>query len=72
MLYNNNNNENNNYNTFLDVIGIASFILQIQNRESNMIANMQNQLTEKLDKNIDAKLDKILKELQEIKSNIEV
>ena len=72
MLYNNNNNENNNYNTFLDVIGIASFILQIQNRESNMIANMQNQLTEKLDKNIDAKLDKILKELQEIKSNIGV
>lgn len=35
-----------------------------------MLAKMQNQLSEKIDKQIDVKLDKILKELEEIKSKI--
>lgn len=35
-----------------------------------MLAEMQNQLSEKIDKQIDVKLDKILKELEEIKSKI--
>ena len=35
-----------------------------------MLAEMKNQLSEKIDKQIDVKLDKILKELEEIKSKI--
>lgn len=35
-----------------------------------MLAEMKNQLSEKIDKQIDVKLDKILQELEEIKSKI--
>lgn len=72
MLYGtrNSNNYNNETLNFLDIISIASFILQLQNRESNMIAEMQNQLSEKIDKQINIKLDKILKDLEDIKSKI--
>lgn len=35
-----------------------------------MIAEMQNQLSEKIDKQINVKLDKILKDLEDIKSKI--
>ena len=35
-----------------------------------MLAEMKNQLSEKIDKQIDVKLDKILRELEEIKSKI--
>lgn len=35
-----------------------------------MIAEMQNQLSEKIDKQINIKLDKILKDLEDIKSKI--
>lgn len=35
-----------------------------------MIAEMQNQLSEKIDKQINVKLDKILEDLEDIKSKI--
>jgi hypothetical protein len=35
-----------------------------------MIAEIQNQLSEKIDKQINVKLDKILKDLEDIKSKI--
>lgn len=69
MLYSGNNYNNENLG-FLDIITFISFILQVQNRESHMIAKMDNELSQKIDKQINGKLDIILSELREIKEEL--
>ena len=52
---------------FIDAVNILSLILQIQNAESFKIDQMRESMEDKIDNQINKKLDTILKELEQIK-----
>lgn len=55
---------------FIDAVNILSLILQIQNAESFKIDQMRESVEDKIDNQINKKLDMILKELEQIKRKI--
>ena len=55
---------------FIDAINILSLILQIQNAESFKVDQMRESVENKIDNQINKKLDMILKELEQIKRKI--
>lgn len=72
MLYGTGNSMNNNANSnsFLDAISIASFILQLQNRNAGLIKDLKDNVSKKLDEQIDKKLDIILNKLSNIETDV--
>ena len=55
---------------FIDAVNILSLILQIQNAESFKVDQMRESVEDKIDNQINKKLDMILKELEQIKRKI--
>lgn len=72
MLYGMGNSMNNNANSngLLDAISIASFILQLQNRDAKLIEDLKDNASKKLDEQIDEKLDIILNKLSNIETDV--
>ena len=64
MMYRNNNN------MFMDAVNILSLILQMQNAESLKVDQVGQHLEDKIDKDINSKLDEILQRLNEIEDNL--
>lgn len=72
MLYGTGNSMNNNTNSneLLDAISIASFILQLQNRDAELIKDIKDNASKKLNEQIDKKLDIILDKLSNIETDV--
>lgn len=72
MLYGMGNSMNNNANSngLLDAISIASFILQLQNKDAKLIEDLKDNASKKLNEQIDKKLDIILDKLSNIETDV--
>ena len=69
MLYGTGGNSFNS-NSLLDAISIVSFILQVQNRDAELIRDLKDNVSKKLDGEIDKKLDIILNKLSNIETDV--
>lgn len=69
MLYGTGENSFNS-NSLLDAISIVSFILQVQNRDAELIRDLKDNVSKKLDGEIDKKLDTILHKLSNIETDV--
>lgn len=59
-----------NNNAFMDMVNIISLILQMQNAESFKVDEMRESIENKIDHNINEKLDIILKRLDDIEDKL--
>ena len=50
----------------LDIITILSFVLQLQNQEAHQVERLRNELTREMQQGVEARLDKIEKQLNEL------
>ena len=62
--------QNNNNNMFMDAVNILSLILQMQNAESFKVDQVGQRLENKIDKDINSKLDEILNRLDQIEEKL--
>ena len=60
----------NNNNMFMDAVNILSLILQMQNAESFKVDQVGQHLENKIDKDINSKLDEIIQRLDQIEDNL--
>ena len=60
----------NNNNMFIDAVNILSLILQMQNAESFKAEQVGQRLENKIDKDINSKLDEILQRLDQIEKRL--
>ena len=59
-----------NNNAFMDMVNIISLILQMQNAESFKVDEMRESIENKIDNNINEKLDIIIKRLDDIENKL--
>lgn len=52
--------------SFLDIITILSFVLQLQNTESHKIDALRDEVSKKLDNDVKAQLDRIEQKLDRL------
>ena len=62
--------KNNNNNMFMDAVNILSLILQMQNAESFKVDQVGQRLENKIDKDINSKLDEISQRLDQIEEKL--
>ena len=60
----------NNNNMFMDAVNILSLILQMQNAESFKVDQVGQRLENKIDKDINSKLDEIIQRLDQIEEKL--
>lgn len=56
-------------NMFMDMVNIISLILQMQNAESFKVDQMRESIENKIDQDINKKLDIIIKRLDDLENN---
>ena len=59
-----------NNNAFMDMVNIISLILQMQNAESFKVDEMRESIENKIDHNINEKLNIIIKRLDDIENKL--
>ena len=59
-----------NNNAFMDMVNIISLILQMQNAESFKVDEMRESIENKIDHNINEKLNMIIKRLDDIENKL--